>query len=268
MARIRTIKPEFFTSDTVAQLSLRARLTFIGLWTYCDDFGRGRDNVRLIKAAVWALDDVTTTEIEKDLQELADLRLILRYSVFDKGYLSISSWPEHQKVSHPTESKIPSPEDDSASPPPGTGGFPKDSGEIPERSGAARDMSGGVPPGTGNREQGKEQGGGPALSRSEELAPDRFEEFWRVYPRRKDKRAAERAWRSALKRKVDPEVIILAARKFAQVNIGQDQQFIKHPATWLNAGAYENELEVRSPSGLFLVDNDPAVTGKRRTQLS
>jgi hypothetical protein len=267
MARIRTIKPEFFSSDTVAQLSFRARLTWIGLWTYCDDFGRGRDNVKLIKAAVWPLDDVDTAEIEKDLAELADLRLITRYYANDKGYLTVESWSEHQKVSHPTESKIPAPEDGSASPPPGTGGLRRDSGEIPEDSGAARDMSGAAP-------LGKEQGTGKGTGRASgavapgELPSDRFEEFWRTYPRRKDKRAAERAWRSALKRKIDPEVIILAARKFAQVNIGQDQQFIKYPATWLNAGAYENELESRSPSGLFLVDNDPAVTGKRRTQLS
>jgi hypothetical protein len=267
MPRIRTVKPEFFSSDTVAQLSFRARLTFIGLWTYCDDHGRGRDNTKLIKASVWPLDDVSDSDVEDDLKALAELRLITRYSAFDKGYLSVSSWTEHQKVSHPTESKIPSPQDPSTSPPPGAGGFRKDSGEIPEDSGAAQDMSGAAPlgkeQGTGNREQG----GTLALTRSAS-APDRFEEFWRTYPRRRDKRAAERAWRAALKRKVDPDSIISSARKFAQANIGQDQQFIKYPATWLNAGAYENDLEARSPSGLFLVDNDPAVTGKRRTQLS
>jgi hypothetical protein len=129
-------------------------------------------------------------------------------------------------------------------------------------------MSGAAPlgkeQGTGNREQG----GALALTRSASPPSDRFEEFWRTYPRRRDKRAAERAWRAALKRKVDPDSIIRSARKFAQANIGQDPQFIKYPATWLNAGAYENDLETRSPSGLFLVDNDPAVTGKRRTQLS
>jgi hypothetical protein len=33
MARIRSIKPEFFTSLTIGSLSERARLAFIGIWT-------------------------------------------------------------------------------------------------------------------------------------------------------------------------------------------------------------------------------------------
>jgi len=39
MARIRTIKPSFFTSLTIADLGLAERLTFIGLWTHVDDEG-------------------------------------------------------------------------------------------------------------------------------------------------------------------------------------------------------------------------------------
>ena len=57
MARIRSIKPEFFTSEVIASLPLSARLTFIGLWTYVDDNGVGLDNERLILAAVWPLED-------------------------------------------------------------------------------------------------------------------------------------------------------------------------------------------------------------------
>lgn len=40
MAKIRSIKPDFFTSEDVSALPLRARLTWIGLWTHCDDHGR------------------------------------------------------------------------------------------------------------------------------------------------------------------------------------------------------------------------------------
>jgi hypothetical protein len=34
MARIRSIKPEFFTSISIADLSRDARLMFIGMWTH------------------------------------------------------------------------------------------------------------------------------------------------------------------------------------------------------------------------------------------
>ena len=39
MARIRTIKPEFWTSEQVVECSPTARLLFIGLWNFCDDAG-------------------------------------------------------------------------------------------------------------------------------------------------------------------------------------------------------------------------------------
>jgi hypothetical protein len=40
MARIRTIRPEFWTSEQVTECSMPARLLFIGLWNFCDDGGR------------------------------------------------------------------------------------------------------------------------------------------------------------------------------------------------------------------------------------
>jgi hypothetical protein len=40
MARIRTIKPEFFTSDDICALSPHARLIYIGLWCEADREGR------------------------------------------------------------------------------------------------------------------------------------------------------------------------------------------------------------------------------------
>src|SRR3546814_14876688 len=57
MARIRTIKPEFWTSETIAALPIRTRLTFIGLWTYVDDNGVGFGNETLIVAELFPLED-------------------------------------------------------------------------------------------------------------------------------------------------------------------------------------------------------------------
>jgi hypothetical protein len=110
MPRIRTIKPDFFTSDTVSALPLRARLTWIGLWTHCDDHGRCRDNVKLIKAAVWPLDEVSLRDIESDLRDLEAAGVLFRYEVAGKGYLQVTNWREHQKVDHPSKSPIPPPD--------------------------------------------------------------------------------------------------------------------------------------------------------------
>ncbi|MGQ4353221.1 hypothetical protein [Streptomyces drozdowiczii] len=117
MARIRTIKPDFFTSLTIADLTPEQRLTFIGLWTHVDDEGRCVDDPRLIKAAVWPLDDRNSGDIEIDLKALSECSLILRYTLNRKRYLAITNWFEHQRINRPTASKLPAPEDGDPTPP-------------------------------------------------------------------------------------------------------------------------------------------------------
>jgi hypothetical protein len=113
MARIRNIKPEFFTSESVSELPIRARLTWIGLWVHCDNHGRTRDNVKLIKGAVWPLDPVSLAEIEEDLVTLADQGRIVRYEVDGKRYLVVTNWGEHQYGAFKDKPKYPAPPDDS-----------------------------------------------------------------------------------------------------------------------------------------------------------
>lgn len=108
MARMRTIKPETFISETLARVSVHARWNFAGLWTYADDEGRGRADARLIKAAIWALDDeVTAQEVAAFLDELEAEGLICRYEAGGKRYLHIVNFSEHQKPNRPVPSKLP-----------------------------------------------------------------------------------------------------------------------------------------------------------------
>ncbi|MGH3499823.1 MAG: hypothetical protein ACRDQA_02800, partial [Nocardioidaceae bacterium] len=110
MGRIRTIKPEFFESESVTELPIRARLTWIGLWTHCDDHGRAKANAKLIKAAVWPLDKISLNEVEKDLDDLEALCLIVRYEVSGKNYLAVTNWDEHQAAAYRRgEAKYPPP---------------------------------------------------------------------------------------------------------------------------------------------------------------
>lgn len=109
MPRIRTIKPSFFQSDDVSVLPLRARLTWIGLWTHCDDTGRAKDHARLIKAAIWPLDNVSLADVEEDLATLAGYGRIVRYEVDGQRYLEVTNWSDHQKIDRPTPSRIPAP---------------------------------------------------------------------------------------------------------------------------------------------------------------
>lgn len=140
MPRIRTIKPDFFTSLTIADLTYEARLTFIGLWTHVDDQGRCVDDARLVKAAVWPLDERTAKDVDADLWELSDAELVYRYTVGAKKFLCVTSWAEHQKISHPAKAKLPAPEEGEPTPKAErprkpSGGSPEDLGGFPERLG-------------------------------------------------------------------------------------------------------------------------------------
>ncbi|GAA1890750.1 hypothetical protein [Streptantibioticus ferralitis] len=107
MARIRTIKPEAFTSESLAQVSLTAERTFFGLLTQADDHGRHRDHAAIIRGLLWPLrPEHTPVDVEDDLNQLADAGLICRYTGDDgKSYLHIVSWHRHQKINRPSGSR-------------------------------------------------------------------------------------------------------------------------------------------------------------------
>lgn len=111
MARIRSVKPELCTSETMAEVSAVAERTFVRLWTHCDDEGRCKDNPKLLKAALFPLhDDVTTADVDAHLWELSDRGLIVRYSIAGDPYLHVPSWHDHQKPQKRQTSKLPGPE--------------------------------------------------------------------------------------------------------------------------------------------------------------
>lgn len=66
-----------------------------------------------------------------------------------------------------------------------------------------------------------------------------FDEFYQAYPRREDRKAAERAYRTARKSATHAQIMAGLAGYVAEKR-GAERQFIKLPATWLNAAAWEN----------------------------
>lgn len=162
MARIRSIKPSFFKSDDVSALPLRARLTWIGLWTQCDDQGRTKDHARLIKADVWPLDDVSIRDIEDDLETLAAHGRIVRYEVDGQRYLEITNWRVHQAIQKPTPSRIPPPPNGvapAAEVPRSGAAEPRDTGRADNSSnatGALQEDSGSPTSGKGKERKGRE----------------------------------------------------------------------------------------------------------------
>lgn len=108
MSRIRSIKPEFWTSEQVMECSTNARLLFIGLWNFCDDAGRHPAAPKQIKALVFPADPFTTADIAGMLDELSTNGLIHLYTVDGKEYFEVDGW-HHQKIDRPQKPKFPAP---------------------------------------------------------------------------------------------------------------------------------------------------------------
>lgn len=101
MGRIRTIKPDFFRSRSLAKVSLPARVTFQGLWCEADDHGRGIADPRLLAAALWPLDDeIDAQKVAEHIEELEATGHITLYVVDGESYYVVAKWEKHQAAAY------------------------------------------------------------------------------------------------------------------------------------------------------------------------
>ncbi len=101
MPRIRTIKPEMFSDEKLAELCDATRFLFVGLISMADDFGRLVDSEKQIEAYVWPRHN-RARAVNTGLKELASLELLARgVTASGQAVIQIRNWEKHQKVDHP-----------------------------------------------------------------------------------------------------------------------------------------------------------------------
>lgn len=231
--RIRSIKPEFWTSDDIAALDWPTRLLFIGLWSYVDDNGVGRDNDKLIKADLFPLEDdprETLATVSRGLQELCDGGQIARYEVDGKPLLYVNAWESHQRIDRPNKARYPLPTCENA--------ISRDTLATPSRVSRADVASGAGEQGnrgTGEKTPSSAAADGPSVD-------DEFEEWWSHYPRKVGKQGALKAYRRARKA-VDADVLFEAIKVHGPKIALAEDRFRPHASTWLNEGRWEDEIE-------------------------
>ena len=107
MARIRTIKPEFFTSEDIVSLSPTARLLYIACWCEADREGRMEWKPGTMKLRYFPGDNC---DISTLTAELVDRGLVLPYDVDSRQYAEIPSFAKHQIINNrESASSIPAP---------------------------------------------------------------------------------------------------------------------------------------------------------------
>ena len=222
-------------------MSWDTRLVYIGLWSYVDDNGVGRDIERLITTDLFALDDDLTeasVRVHGALKHLNTHGQITRYSVDGRRFLHITAWNRHQKINRPTASRYPLPT----------------SADIEVHGGLTEDSLSpqvNAPLGEGEKgRRGEEQT--HAHARATDAAdatsepprpihPERFDEFWNAYPKKVSKGTAIRAWKAATKRS-DADTILTGLTAQLPAMRDCERRFIANPATWLNGDRWADEL--------------------------
>ena len=81
-------------------------------------------------------------------------------------------------------------------------------------------------------------------------ARDAFETFWKAYPRKVGKDAARRAF-AKVKVPVETLVAAVEAQKSSTQWTKDNGQFIPNPATWLNQGRWQDEVEGDDPNDRY-----------------
>lgn len=127
MPRIRTIKPEFFTSPDVSHVSHAARLLYIAMWCWADDYGRGEMNLLQLRAFAFPeTDKWLNEELQRQGEELPNISdyflnlvkevingfKITVYNAHGRTFYQIETWDAHQKTQRKAASKFPAPDDE------------------------------------------------------------------------------------------------------------------------------------------------------------
>lgn len=99
MPRIRTIKPEFWSDEKLSPMSPMDRLTFLGLISMADDYGRVQYNVKVIDAFVFPATSDTVRESLANLSRIG--RVSFGIAANGMAILEIANWSKHQKVDKP-----------------------------------------------------------------------------------------------------------------------------------------------------------------------
>ncbi|WP_280188767.1 hypothetical protein [Nocardia gipuzkoensis] len=112
MARIRSIKPEFWDSPGVETLHPYWRLLYIAMWNWADDMGRGKAEARELMGFAFPRDeDMTLGEFRRGLGEVRRVFGVRFYKVGGRSFYAIPSWEKHQKIDKRSGARWPGPEE-------------------------------------------------------------------------------------------------------------------------------------------------------------
>ncbi len=226
MARIRTIKPEFWDDEKLATIPRDARLLFIGMWNFSDDYGVVKGHPTWIKNKVFPYDDIKQSQFNEWLITLEKIRAIIAFDHNGEKFYYIRTFSDHQRVDKPSQTRN-----------------PEAPADILESNRSLFDEGSPNPPrGLPVVREGKGREGN---SKGEYAAS--FLEFYEKYPKKEAKAEAAKVWNKVNPQNGLKEIILTAIEKQAKFksHLKETDQFCPewpNPATWLNQKRWEDEI--------------------------
>jgi hypothetical protein len=233
VARTRSIKPAFFDNDVLAGLPPLTRLLFIGLWGIADRDGRLEDRPKKINKMILGYDKKTDEEADEMLQQLADNGFIIRYKVGDTAYIQVTNFMKHQNPNKKEKaSEIPPPE-----------GYTLGSYVPPESYQTAQESQEESEPEETPDEPKEETSAKRTAARElNKLRQERFEIFYKAYPKKVKKKKAEEIW---MRLKLDDTLFkaIMDGLERSKNSSNWHRGYVPDPTTWLNGEQWNDEPE-------------------------
>jgi len=225
MARSRMIKPEFWDDETLSKISRDARLVFIALWNFSDDYGVVKGNESWLKNHIFPYDDSMSHHgvFKQWLFELEKGRWILPFDHDGQKFYFIRQFQKHQTINRPSLQRNPAPPETLIEDSLNTHGVLIDEVKLIEV-----------------KEKDKVR-----IKKPKKINGEMFEKFWKAYPKKVAKQDAEKAF---LKTNPDESILeimlnCIESSKKSQGWTKDDGEFIPHPATWLNKRRWEDEIK-------------------------
>jgi hypothetical protein len=216
MARIRTIKPEFFTSEDIVQLSPLARLLYIALWCEADKEGRLVWKPLTFKLRYFPGDACDIKALCDEITAAGMVRL------YGNGYAVIPAFKAHQHI-NPRESDSQLPDPDASS---------TRASRVGTRHSPDSDAQGGR-----EGKEIKEHASGRDASE-----PPGFASFWQAWPSGDRKQAKGKCLEAWKKARVEPDAALVLAH-VEQMKAGawrrDNGAFVPQPLTYLNQRRWE-----------------------------
>lgn len=220
----RILKESIKSSPQIDMLSWFEEVVFYRLMVSADDYGCMDGRTVLLKNELFPTKDtVTKKAVDDAIAHLTSIGLLCKYTVNGMPYLFFPTWEKHQRIRN-KHRKYPEPSFDSK--------LLSNDGQM-----AANCQS---------ESESESEIESEIESETNARARDAFDAFWAAYPKKVGKEAARKSF-AKVRVPVDQLISAVERQKCSEQWSKEGGRYIPNPATWLNQGRWEDELDM--PAG-------------------